>query len=164
MCRFLGSKDPWRIVLRCVVQKEDFSVFESPTIVSSVSLEFLCSESLQAGQEQAAMEAGLFSRLCWMTVCVGTSQNQLWISSSSLVEILHLFLEWCTKNRPEEWITEFISVTHEFILTKKPPKNIITQVLIVNKRNISLLSSQHTKANLLFLGFFFFLFLFSLPR
>lgn len=62
------------------MRQEDFSIFESPTVVSSVSLEFLFSEGLEAGQKQAE----LFSWLCWMTVCVGTrisfeSQVQVWL-------------------------------------------------------------------------------------
>lgn len=93
------------------MRREDFSVFESTTVVSSVSLEFLCSEGLQAGQEWAAVEGELFSRFWRMTSWVGAnlisfgSQLQAWLG-----------------NRPSEWI--ILLLTRVFILTKQPPKNL----------------------------------------
>lgn len=145
MLRFLNSKDPWRVVVH-----EDFSDSEPATVVNSVSPEFLCSEGLEAGQEQTVVEAELFSRLCWMAPCVGTS----WISFGSKVQTwLGLFsLDVALKQESicNTWI----------ILTKKPPNNLRSQVLII-KGNIALFSSQHIPTPLLF--FVPFSFFFSPP-
>lgn len=154
MLCFLASKDPWRVVVRCVMWQEDFSVVESPTVVSAVSLEFLCSKGLEAGQEQTVMEAELFSRLRYMTVCVGTS----WISFGSQVQTwlrLYIFLWMMYQKQTLGMNHPFTSATHELFWSLQ--KNLRTQVLIINKGNIALFSSQHTTTTLLFLVFIFLL-------
>lgn len=85
MLSFLASKDLGYIVVYCIMRQEDFSVWESTTVVSSLSLEFLGSEGLEAGPERAAVEGELFSRFMEDDGRCGYTVDQLWISTSGLV-------------------------------------------------------------------------------